>query len=435
MKRRKPPSTLWVQKSAPDRRMLELTAGSDQEWDRQLLPFDIRGSLAHVAGLTASGLLGSGEARRLSGALDAAAKAFARGKLGLSPDDEDCHTTLERFVTDRLGRLGGKLHTGRSRNDQVATALRLYIKHHLARTHQGALALVDRLLAFAARHGDVPLPGYTHTRAAMPSSLAHWSAAFAAGLLDTLESLPALWTTLDRSPLGSASGYGVPLPLDRTASARAGGFAGPEEPVTLVQNGRGKLEAAVLFFCAQLGHDAGKLACDAILFTGGEFGYLRLDPRFATGSSLMPHKQNPDLFELARARARMIDGDLSQVLALRANLGSGYHRDFQLLKEPLMRGMARSCELLELLTLGVAALTPDRDRCTAAIDSGVRATGEALRRAAEGIPFREAYQSVARELQQAVDPPDFALPPIDLGGLRARAKRVRAAGRRLSEKR
>lgn len=420
--------TLWVQKSKPHPRLLALTAGSDREWDTKLLPFDIQGCIGHVAGLQASRLISANEARKLTKALQAAALACERGTLTVTEQDEDCHSAIEAFVTARLGALGGKLHTARSRNDQVAAALRLFMKAALLQVHARAIELVESLLGLAEKHGAAPLPGYTHTRRAMPSSVALWAGAFASGLLDTLDTLPALWVSLDRSPLGSASGYGVPLPLDRAAAAKALGFSDVDLPVTLTQNSRGKLEASALFWCVQLGHDASKLACDAILFSGEEFGLFAIDGSLTTGSSLMPHKRNPDLFELARARAAALEGDLVRVLAVRGGLASGYHRDFQLLKEPLMRGLERAAEMLEMLAIGMAGLTPDRARGAAAIDDGVRATGEALRRARAGVPFRLAYQQVARELEQGLTPPPTAAASLDLKPFRRRV----AAARRWS---
>jgi argininosuccinate lyase len=236
----------------------------------------------------------------------------------------------------------------------------------------------------------------------MPSSAGLWAAAFAEGLLDTLESLPALWSRVDRCPLGSAAGYGVPLPLQRAAAARALGFAAPEHNVALVQNSRGKLEAAVLAWCAELGHEAGKLAADAVAYSGEEYGLLLLPPELATGSSLMPHKRNPDLFELTRARAAALDADLVTVMQLKSKLGSGYHRDFQLLKEPLFKGLDRTREMLGMLTRAVPRLEVNRARAAAALAGDPLVTDEVLRRVEAGEPFRAAYRAVAAEHKQGV---------------------------------
>jgi argininosuccinate lyase len=260
--------------------------------------------------------------------------------------------------------------------------------------HAAAIALADALLGFAGRHRAVLWPGYTHQRRAMPSSIGLWAGAFAEGLLDTAESFPALWARVDRSPLGSAAGYGVPLPLRREVVARVLGFGGLERNVAKVQGGRGKLEAAALFWCTQLGHDAGRLAQDVILYSAEEFGYLALPPELATGSSIMPHKRNPDLFELARGRAGALEGDLVAVLQIKGRLTSGYHRDFQLLKEPLMRGLERTTAMLEPLAAAIPSLGVDRARCAAALSGGALATDEVMRRVEEGRPFRLAYGEV-----------------------------------------
>ena len=296
-------STLWSPPARLDRMMLDYTVGSDRELDARLLRWDVLGSLGHAEGLRASGLLTPAEHARLRAGLRAALRAVDAGRLRIGRSDEDAHTAVEQWLTRRGRDAGERLHTGRSRNDQVTCDLRLHLKDGLLDLHAGALAVADALAAFGARHARVLLPGYTHQRRAMPSSVALWAGALAEGLLDTAESLPALWARVDRSPLGSAAGYGVPLPLRREAAARALGFAALDHNVATVQNGRGKLEAAVLFWCAQLGHDLSRLSADVILYSAEEYGYFVLPASLATGSSIMPHKRNPDLFELTRARA------------------------------------------------------------------------------------------------------------------------------------
>jgi argininosuccinate lyase len=376
--------------------------GEDRYWDARLLFWDVLGSLGHIEGLRASNLLSAPEYRRLRAGLRAGFAAVRQGRLLIGAGHEDVHTAIEDWLTDRLGTAGERLHTGRSRNDQVACDLRLYLKAALLDVSDVATGLAAALTAFAQRHRDALWPGYTHQRRAMPSSAGLWAAAFAEGMLDTLESLPALWARVDRCPLGSAAGYGVPLALKRAAAARALGFAGPEHNVALVQNARGKLEAAVLAWCAELGHEAGKLAADAVLYSGEEYGLLALPAELATGSSLMPHKRNPDLFELTRARAAALDGDLVAVLQLKAKLGSGYHRDFQLLKEPLFKGLERTREMLTMLRAAVPRLTVHRTRAAAALAGDPLVTDEVLRRVEGGEPFRSAYRAVAAELRRGV---------------------------------
>jgi argininosuccinate lyase len=391
---------LWSPDGALDRRVVELTVGDDRFWDSYLMRFDVLGSLGHVEGLRASKLLTGAEYRRLRAGLRAALHAVEQGRLVIGAEAEDVHSAVEQWLTRRLGATGERVHTGRSRNDQVACDLRLFLKDRLGALSFGALTVSAALLEFAGRHRTALWPGYTHTRRAMPSSAGLWASALAEGLLDTLESLPALWAQVDRSPLGSAAGYGVPLPLQRRAAARALGFAGIEHNVAAVQNGRGKLEGAALFWCAQLGHDLSRCAADVILWSAEEYGWLRLPATLATGSSIMPHKKNPDLLELARARASALEGDLAAVLALRGKLTSGYHRDFQLLKEPLMRGLHRSLELLDIMGLVVPRLEVDRPRGLAALTGGTLATDEVMRRVELGVPFRRAYREVAAALKR-----------------------------------
>lgn len=394
------PRTLWGSGSDLGRRLLEHTTVDDRPWDARLLRWDVLGSLGHIEGLRASGLLRPREHARLRAGLRRALAAVDGGRLVLRDDQEDVHTAVEEWLTRRLPGLGERLHTGRSRNDQVACDLRLYLKDRLLAIDTLALDLVEAVLGFARRHSRVLWPGYTHQRRAMPSSVGLWAGAYAEGLLDTIESLDGVWRLVDRSPLGSAAGYGVPLPLRREVAAKALGFGGLDRNVATVQGGRGKPEAAVLFWCVQLGHDLSRLAQDAILFSAEEYGYLILPAELATGSSIMPQKRNPDLFELTRARAAALEADLEAVLRIRAKLSSGYHRDFQLLKEPLMRGLDRIEAMLAALAEAIPRLEVDRARCAAALTGGTLATDEAMRRVETGTPFRAAYREVAAAIRR-----------------------------------
>ncbi len=399
------PRTLWSPSDDPDRLMLDYTVGEDRLWDMRLLPWDVYGSLGHAEGLRASGLLTANAHTKLRSALRRALRAVEDGVLVVDLVHEDAHSAVEDWITQRHSASGEQLHAGRSRNDQVACDLRLYLKNQLLELHEAAEDVAEALLAFAARHRDQLWPGYTHSRKAMPSSIGLWAAAYAEGLLDTLESLPALWARVDRSPLGSAAGYGVPLPLDREATAKALGFATVEHNVAAVQLGRGKLEAAVLAWCGELGHDLARFSADVILFSAEEYGYLVLPARLATGSSIMPHKRNPDLFELTRARAATVHGDHAALIHVASRLTGGYHRDFQLLKEPLFRGLQRTREMLLMLSVAVPSLGTDAKRCTAAIAGDALATDEVMRRVETGVPFRRAYRAVAAELKSGAQFP------------------------------
>jgi argininosuccinate lyase len=392
--------TLWGSGKGPARLLLDRTAADDRPWDARLLRWDVLGSLAHIEGLRAARLLGAREHGRLRLELRRALGAVDGGRLAVRGDQEDVHTAIEEWITRRSPGVGERLHTGRSRNDQVACDLRLYLKDRLLALHALALDVAEALLVFARRHQRVLWPGYTHQRRAMPSSVGLWAGAYAEGLLDTVESLGAVWTVVDRSPLGSAAGYGVPLPLRRETVAKALGFGGLDRNVATVQGGRGKLEAAALFWCVQLGHDLGRLAQDVILYSAEEYGYLVLPAELATGSSIMPHKRNPDLFELTRGRAAALEGDLAAVLHLRGKLTGGYHRDFQLLKEPLMRGLDRAAAILAATAEALPRLKIDRERCAAALAGGTLATDEVMRRVEAGSPFRVAYREVAAAIRR-----------------------------------
>jgi argininosuccinate lyase len=399
-------TTLWGS-GTTDRRVFEYTVAEDRSWDARLLPWDVLGSLGHIEGLRSGRLISGPEYTRMRAALRQVLTAVSQGRLQLDQRHEDVHTATEFWLTARVGSAGQRLHTGRSRNDQVACDIRLYLKHELLALNASAIGLATALVEFAGRHRRTLWPGYTHDRPAMPSSVGLWAGALAEGLLDTVESLPALWSRVDRSPLGSAAGYGVPLPLERQVVARALGFADLDLNVATVQGGRGKLEAAVLFWCTQLGHDVARLSQDVIVFSGEEFGYLVLPPDLATGSSIMPHKRNPDLFELTRGRAAAVEGDLLSVLQIKAKLSGGYHRDFQLLKEPLMRGMERTRAMLDAVTHAIPRLQVDVRRCQAALSGGALATDEVMRRVEGGRPFRTAYREVAAELKEGIsfEPP------------------------------
>jgi argininosuccinate lyase len=443
MSRRAHPATLWTAEARLDRRMLEYTVGDDRVWDARLLRWDVLGSLGHIEGLRASGLLTATDYARLRRGLRAALDAVESNRLRIGEEHEDAHSAVEGWLTRREPGAGERLHTGRSRNDQIACDIRLFLKDRLLAIQQEALDLAAALLVFARRQRTALWPGYTHQRRAMPSSAGLWALGYAEGLLDTTETLPALWALVDRSPLGSAAGYGAPLPIRREVAARALGFGGIEHAVTAVQNGRGKLEAAALFWCTQLCHEASRLAADVALFSAEEYGYLVLPPELATGSSIMPHKRNPDLFELTRARSAAVEGDLGAVLRIKAGLTGGYHRDFQLLKEPLLRGLGRTEGLLGMLAHAIPRLDVDRDRGAAALEGAALATDEVMRRVEAGRPFRLAYREVAAALKagERFPPPGRAalvarrrgsgnLGNLGLGAAAARLRAARAWGNR-----
>ncbi len=391
---------LWDKGVPLDARVLEYTAGEDYALDERLVRHDVAASIAHAQMLAAQGLIAAGDFEAIRAALGALADEHARGSWRIELADEDGQTALERHLTARIGAAGGRIHLGRSRNDQVLTALRLYLRDAITQLAGAADNVAAALDALAARHSHVALPGYTHMQQAMPSTVALWAGGFAAEIRDDSTSLRAVARRIAKNPLGSAAGYGTPgLPVDREATTRILGFEGPHEPVTAVQLSRGKAEAHLLFELTILMQDVGRFAADVVLYSTSEFGFIELDEAFTTGSSIMPQKRNPDVFELLRAQSATELACLSEVLGIVTKLPSGYHRDLQLIKAPLFRGIDLAARTLEILPPAIAAIRFRADRIH--LDPAIHAAEEAYALVvAEGIPFREAYRRVAEKLKR-----------------------------------
>jgi argininosuccinate lyase len=401
-------SRLWDKGTPLDGAVLEYTAGDDYLLDNRLVEYDIRASIAHAEMLGERGLLSDADLAAIREALTAIGEDHARGIWRVTLDQEDCQTAIENRLTERIGATGGRLHAGRSRNDQVLAALRLYLREAVRDLHAGAMAVAEALDALAARQGAVVLPGYTHMQQAMPSTVALWASGFAAEIRDDAEGLALAQRRIDKNPLGSAAGYGTPnLDISRDATRRRLGFAVTHEPVTAVQLSRGKAEANVLFELTLLTQDMGRLAADLLLFYTQEYGFVALPAEFTTGSSIMPQKRNPDVFELMRGRSAVTQAALNEVLQITQKLSSGYHRDLQLIKPPLFRGIDSCRQTLAILPRALAGVRfkPDAIR----LDPGIHAASEANALVmAENIPFREAYQRVGAQLAGSPNSQDDA---------------------------
>jgi argininosuccinate lyase len=339
--------------------------------------------------------LADGDLHSIRDALNAIAAEHAGGRWAISLEQEDCQTAIENLLTARVGATGGRLHAGRSRNDQVLAALRLYLTDAVQDLVNGATAVADALDALAARQGATVLPGYTHMQQAMPSTVALWAQGFAAEIRDDAEGLGLTRRRIGKNPLGSAAGYGTPnLEVSREATRRSLGFSVTQEPVTAVQLSRGKAEAQLLFEITLLTQDIGRLAADLMLFYTQEFAFVSLPASFTTGSSIMPQKRNPDVFELMRGRSAVAHAALNEVLGVTQKLTSGYHRDLQLIKPPLFRGIDSCLQTLAILPVALDGVNfrPENIR----LDPGIHAAAAANALVAEeGIPFREAYRRVA----------------------------------------
>lgn len=390
---------LWDKGQPLDARILEFTAGEDHRLDERLVAYDVRASIAHAAMLERQGLLTPEDSAAIRAGLEALGAEHEAGEWSISLEDEDAHSALEARLIERIGEAGGRVHLGRSRNDQVLVALRLYLKDAVNELAAGCDRLAAALDALADRQGEVGLPGYTHLQPAMPSSVALWAGGYAAEIRDDRDALLRTLPRIDKNPLGSAAGYGVPnLPLDRNATRAELGFACNHEPVTAVQLSRGKAEASVIFELSILLGDIGRLASDLILFYTAEFAYVSLPDEMTTGSSIMPQKRNPDVFELLRSAQATAQGALIEALGIPAKLTSGYHRDLQRLKAPLFRTLDLAEAAIEIAAHALEGVKfrPENIRLDDELYAAARANQLVLD---EGLPFREAYRRVAEELR------------------------------------
>ena len=391
---------LWDKGKPLDERVLAYTAGDDCLLDERLVEYDVRASIAHAEMLAEKGLLSAAELRAIHDALSAIGAQHAQGLWHISLDQEDCQTAIENQLTARLGATGGRLHAGRSRNDQVLAALRLYLLDAAEALGSGATAVAEALEALAARDGGIELPGYTHMQQAMPSTVALWATGFAAELRDDAEGLRLTRRRTSKNPLGSAAGYGTPnLDISRESTRRSLGFMVTHEPVTAVQLSRGKAEAQLLFELTLLTQDIGRLAADIMLFYTQEYGFVSLPAGFTTGSSIMPQKRNPDVFELMRGRSSVAQAALNEVLNITQKLTSGYHRDLQLIKPPLFRAIDSCRQTLDILPAALAGVrfNPEQIRLDPTIHAAAQANALVTH---ENIPFREAYQRIGAKLDK-----------------------------------
>jgi argininosuccinate lyase len=391
-------SVIWDKGGAAvDARIQRFLAGDDVVHDRALFLHDIRASKAHVGGLARIGVLSAPEAAALTAELDALAEAFASGAFVLDDRFEDGHSAIEAHLVERLGDAGKKVHTGRSRNDQVLVAMRLYLRDALGQVEQLAIAAAAAFLGRAEAEAGVPMPGYTHLQRAVPSSVGLWLAGFAEAMLDDAALARATSAWIDCCPLGTAAGYGVNLPLDREGVSEELGFSRLQVNPVYAQNSRGKFEIQALSALHQPLLDVRRFAWDLSLYTTAEFGFVRLPDAFTTGSSIMPNKKNPDVVELLRASPAVVEGAIAEISSL-LSLPSGYHRDLQATKAPVLRAMSSGLVALSLVAELVQELSFDKERMMAAISPELYATDRAVELSREGVPFRTAYRQVAEEL-------------------------------------
>ena len=418
------PNTPNVHRTEHDAVLRRFSAGDDVILDREFFVHDIRASRVHVQGLQRIGILTADEAHALDSELAALAEDFARGDFVLDAQYEDGHSAIEARLTERLGAVGRKLHTGRSRNDQILVATRLWLREQLHTLHAHCVAIARVCLA-RAQSEALPMPGYTHLQRAVVSSTAMWHAGFAEAFIDNAALARQTLAWIDANPLGTAAGYGVNLPLDREYSTRALGFGRMQLSPIYAQLSRGKFELAALHALGAALLDLRRLAWDLSLFTAAEFGFVRLPDAYTTGSSIMPNKRNPDVIELLRASYAPVAAARTEIEQL-LSLPSGYQRDLQYSKGAIVHGFRHGLDALVLLPRLLTQMQWNADAMRAAIDPSMYATDLAIERAAAGVPFREAYRA-------ALDDPDALLQRTPEASLDARISSGGAADLRLDE--
>lgn len=382
-----------------DDSIMHYMASDDVELDKQIILFDIQASKAHVKGLLAIDIISQKESQQLLAGLEQLASEYANGAFELNEFYEDCHSAIEHYLVNHLGDIGKKVHTGRSRNDQVLVATRLMLKHTLNQATQIVNEIIDRSLHQARQTKDIVMPGYTHMQRAVPSSCGMWFASIAESMIDNLIGLKACLELVDCNPLGTAAGYGVNLPLDRELTTKELDFDRIQFNPIYAQNSRGKFEISVLNALSQCLLDVRRYCWDLSLFTTQEYNFATLPDEMTTGSSIMPNKKNPDLVELMRANYASIQSAVVELQSI-LSLPSGYQRDLQLTKGPTLRGIKAAIETLQLFPRLIAGLEFNRQPMLEAIDAPMHATDLAVELSAEGVPFRHAYQQVVEEYSE-----------------------------------
>lgn len=390
---------LWQKNVELNKEIEKFTVGKDRELDVLLAPYDTLGSMAHITMLESIGLLTKEELRELLRELKNIHRLAEDGKFTIEDGVEDVHSQVELMLTRKLGDAGKKIHSGRSRNDQVLVDLKLYSRDGIRHIARESKRLFDELQKQSEKYKGVLMPGYTHTQIAMPSSFGLWFGAFAESLADDMQLLLAAWRVTNRNPLGSAAGYGSSFPLDREMTTRLLGFDSMDYNVVYAQMGRGKTERTIAFAIASIAGTLSKLAFDACTFNSQNFGFIHLPAECTTGSSIMPHKKNPDVFELIRAKCNKLQTLPSQITAIMNNLISGYSRDLQIIKEVFMPAFGELIDCLRMTTYIIERTEVNEHILDNPLYDPIFSVEEVNRRVLAGVPFREAYKQVGLEIE------------------------------------
>lgn len=398
---------LWEKNTTVDTGVEAYTVGLDREMDLYLAPFDVLGSMAHIRMLQSIGLLSADELSTLTAALRDIFNDIQNGNFTIEDGVEDVHSQVELLLTRRLGDIGKKIHSGRSRNDQVLVDLKLFIRSRIEDVVTAVGRLFDILTTQSERYKDVIIPGYTHLQVAMPSSMGLWFGAYAESLVDDLSVLRAAYEVTNRNPLGSAAGYGSSFPLNRSMTTDLLGFESMDYNVVYAQMGRGKTERIVANAIASIAATVGKLAFDACMFNSQNFGFIKLPDEFTTGSSIMPHKKNPDVFELTRAKCNKLQALPVEITLITNNLPSGYFRDLQLVKESFLPAFDTIISILDMTGRMLSNIKVNTDVARDPRYRFMYSVEEVNRLAAEGTPFRDAYKQVGLEIERGDFNPDY----------------------------
>lgn len=390
---------LWEKSTQVNAKIEAFTVGRDREMDVFLAKYDILGSMAHIKMLESIGLLQCDELEQLLNELKNIYKLTENGDFTIEDGVEDVHSQVEMLLTRKLGDMGKKIHSGRSRNDQVLLDLKLFARAEIKKTVTAVTDLFEVLINQSNKYKDVLLPGYTHLQVAMPSSFGLWFGAYAESLADDLQLLLSAWKITNRNPLGSAAGYGSSFPLDRQMTTDLLGFDSMNYNVVYAQMGRGKMERTVTNALASVAATVSKLAFDACMFTSQNFGFIRLPDEFTTGSSIMPHKKNPDVFELTRAKCNKIQSAPQQISLITNNLPSGYFRDLQIIKEVFIPTFAELNSCLEMTTMMMSQVEVNTEILNDSRYDYLFSVEEVNRLTLAGVPFRDAYKQVGKEIE------------------------------------
>ena len=393
-------ATLWNKGTSATEAVERFTVGNDRVLDRRLARYDVQGSLAHIRMLAHIGLLSEDECAVLTAALERIAAQIEAGDFELEPDVEDIHSQVELLLTRELGELGGKIHSGRSRNDQVLVDIKLFLRDELLAVREEVLTLFRTLQALSEQYKEVLLPGYTHTQVAMPSSFGLWFGAYAEALVDDMYVLGGAWKVVDRNPLGSAAGYGNSFPLDRQMTTELLHFASPVYNSVAAQMQRGRTERTVASALGGIALTLNKFAADCCLYMCPNFGFIHFPDELTTGSSIMPHKKNPDVWEILRGKCNRILSCENEIALLCSNMIHGYHRDWQLLKDILFPALEDLHACLQMTDYMLAHIEVRRDILDNPLYDYLFTVEEVNRRTLAGVPFRDAYCQVGIEVNE-----------------------------------